>query len=107
MADPFHRLNLILDNPNASIDEKLDGVCNAVRETFPELLEHTKNLSDDEIETLFVRFTVHQDAGINKSKNTLLALAAAAELKIRAKQAGITAMEYAERIRERRELNDG
>ena len=105
--DPINRLNLVLDNPNLSIDDKLLAVVDVVDQTFPELLEHTPRLSNDEIETLFVRFVMKRDPLRDRAKDTLLALTAAAELKIRADRAGITALEYAGRIRVTRELNGG
>ena len=106
----FHRdLQDILDDADLSLDQRMERVAGLLNRLEPALLEKAAAWEDEEIARAFLEFVAPagQDEGTRPREARLLnALVGAAELKIRANRAGLTAAQYAHLTRVRRELGD-
>ena len=97
----------IFDNPDLSIDQQLDQLIALLNQLEPNLIQLAAKMPDDEIERSFLEFV--DPTGLvqgTRDSRFIAALVAAAELKQRADQAGMTALEYARLVRVRRETDD-
>lgn len=97
----------IFQNPDLSIDQRLDQLVGLLNQLEPSLLQLAGQMSDHEIEEAFLEFV--DPTGLvqgTRDSRFLAVLVAAAEFKQRADRTGVTAMEYARLIRVRREMDD-
>ncbi|MCY4558883.1 MAG: hypothetical protein OXF79_21390 [Chloroflexi bacterium] len=103
----FDQLGAILDHSDTSIDQKLESIVETLDDLNTQLLKAVSKFSADEIEEAFDKFlTPRENDEKVQLQNLLIAIACAAEFKRRADQIGLTALEYARRIRVRRELDN-
>ena len=103
----FDELGAILDNPDTSIDQKLERIVETLNGLDAQLLKPVSKFSTGEMEDAFHAFLKpEEDNQKIQLQNLLVAIACAAEFKRRADQVGLTVLEYARRIRVRRELGN-
>ena len=97
----------ILDNVDLSIDERLDRLVGLLNRLEPALLETAAGWSGAQIEEAFLEF-IHSETHNEGRREArfLIALAGAAELKLRADRQGVSVLNYARLIRVRREMDD-
>ena len=98
----------VFSDPDASIDQVMDGLVEMFDQMDPAYLESAASLTDGDIEQAFLEF-VDPGGSLSTSPSRegcfLTALLGAAEFKRRADRAGVTVLEYARLIRVRRELD--
>ena len=102
-------LDRILNDADLSLDHRLERLAGLLNRREPSLLEKAAAWEDEEIERAFIEFVnpAGKEQGTRPREARLLkALVGAAEFKIRANRAGLTALQYAHLIRVRRELGD-
>ncbi|MDE2813144.1 MAG: hypothetical protein OXM01_08975 [Gemmatimonadota bacterium] len=104
----FHRdLQLLLDDVDLSIDQRLEGLVGLLNRLEPALLANAVEWTDQEIAEAFLEFvTPANRSQETRASRLLTALVGAAEFKRRADRAGLAALQYAHLIRVRRELGD-
>ena len=103
----FDELGAILDHPDTAIDQKLERIVETLNGLDVQLLKAVSKFSTREMEEAFDTFlTPREHDETIQLQNLLIAIACAAEFKRRADQIGLTVMEYARRIRVRRELDN-
>jgi len=103
----FDELGAILDHPDTAIDQKLERIVETLNGLDAQLLKAVSKFSAWEMEEAFNKFlTPKQRDETIQLQNLLIAIACAAEFKRRADQVGLTVLEYARRIRVRRELDN-
>ena len=89
------------------IDQKLERIVETLNGLDIQLLQAVSKFSTREMEEAFDTFlTPREHDETIQLQNLLIAIACAAEFKRRADQIGLTVMEYARRIRVRRELDN-
>ena len=105
--NPFDQLGAILDDPDASIDQKLDLIVETLNNLDAQLMKAVSKFSADELEEAFTTFLTPRDQEEEiQLQNFLIAVACAAEFKRRANRIGVTVLEYARLTRVRRELDN-
>ena len=105
--NPFDQLGAILDDPDASIDQKLEHIVETLNNLDAQLLKAVSKFSADEIEEAFTTFLSLRDCDETvQFQNFLIAIACAAEFKRRANRIGVTVLEYSRLTRVRRELDN-
>ena len=103
----FDQLGAILDHSDTSIVQKLESIVETLDDLNTQLLKAVSRFSAGEIEEAFDKFlTPRENDEKVQLQNLLIAIACAAEFKRRADQIGLTVLEYARRIRVRRELDN-
>ena len=103
----FDQLGAILDHSDTSIDQNLESIVETLDDLNTQLLKAVSKFSAGEIEEAFAKFlTPRENDEKVQLQNLLIAIACAAEFKRRADQIGLTVLEYARRIRVRRELDN-
>ena len=103
----FDELGAILDHPDTSIDQKLERIVETLNVLDAQLLKAVSKFSASEMEEAFDAFVKPGEVDQNvQLQNLLIAIACAAEFKRRADQVGLTVLEYARRVRVRRELDN-
>lgn len=105
--NPLDLLGAILDHPDTSIDQKLERVVETLNNLDAQILKAVSKFSAGEIEEAFDTFLTPRESDEKiQLQNLLIAIACAAEFKRRADQIGLTVLEYARRVRVRRELDN-
>ena len=98
----------VFSDPDASIDQVMDGLVQMFDQMDPVYLESAASLADGDIEQAFLEFVDPGgsfSASPSREGRFLTALLGAAEFKRRADRAGVTVLEYARLIKVRRELD--